>query len=403
MALYLDHVLRRGPLRPLRAPGRLAREPARPRARPAASGAARRAARARSRPTTTSSRRSQRDAASSSPAAPGSSARTSSTRCSSAATTCACSTTSPPGSRANLAALGREVEIVEGDLRSYERVHTAVRGVERRLPPGRARLGAALGAGPAHVDRGQRRGHAQRPARGARRGRPARRRSPRRRRCTATAARSRASRRRRRTRSRPTPSRSSRPSGSASASRRVYGIETVALRYFNVFGPRQDPTSQYAAVVPRFIRAIADGPPVTIHGDGEQSRDFTYVENVVAANLLAADAAGAERPRAQRRDGRLRDRQRPRGHDRPPARQGRSRRRSGPARPGDVRVSWADISRRARDDRIRAGGGLRGRPAADDRQRCSTRREDDDGARVRHRSTSWARATGSGRCGRRWA
>ena len=71
----------------------------------------------------------------------------------------------------------------------------------------------------------------------------------------------------------------------------MYGIETVALRYFNVFGPRQDPTSQYAAVVPRFIRAIADGNPVTVHGDGEQSRDFTYVENVVAANLLAADAA----------------------------------------------------------------------------------------------------------------
>ena len=63
---------------------------------------------------------------------------------------------------------------------------------------------------------------------------------------------------------------------------RVYGLETVALRYFNVFGPRQDPTSQYAAVVPRFITAIAAGRPVTMHGDGGQSRDFTYVENVVA-------------------------------------------------------------------------------------------------------------------------
>jgi UDP-glucose 4-epimerase len=69
-------------------------------------------------------------------------------------------------------------------------------------------------------------------------------------------------------------------------------MEIVSLRYFNVFGPRQDPTSQYAAVVPRFIRAIADGEPVTIYGDGEQSRDFTYVDNVVAANLLAADAPG---------------------------------------------------------------------------------------------------------------
>ena len=71
---------------------------------------------------------------------------------------------------------------------------------------------------------------------------------------------------------------------------RVYGMEIVSLRYFNVFGPHQDPTSQYAAVVPRFIRAIADGDPVTVYGDGEQSRDFTFVDNVVSANLLAADA-----------------------------------------------------------------------------------------------------------------
>jgi UDP-glucose 4-epimerase len=72
---------------------------------------------------------------------------------------------------------------------------------------------------------------------------------------------------------------------------RVYEMEIVSLRYFNVFGPRQDPTSQYAAVVPRFIRKIADAEPVTIYGDGEQSRDFTFVDNVVSANLLAADAA----------------------------------------------------------------------------------------------------------------
>jgi nucleoside-diphosphate-sugar epimerase len=74
---------------------------------------------------------------------------------------------------------------------------------------------------------------------------------------------------------------------------RVYGLETVALRYFNVFGPRQDPTSQYAAVVPRFLAAIAEGRPVPVHGDGTQSRDFTYVANVVDANVLAADADGA--------------------------------------------------------------------------------------------------------------
>jgi len=72
---------------------------------------------------------------------------------------------------------------------------------------------------------------------------------------------------------------------------RVYAIETVALRYFNVFGPHQDPTSQYAAVVPRFIAAVRDGEPVPIHGDGAQSRDFTYVANVVDANLRAAEAA----------------------------------------------------------------------------------------------------------------
>src|SRR3954454_9528958 len=70
----------------------------------------------------------------------------------------------------------------------------------------------------------------------------------------------------------------------------VYGLETVALRYFNVFGPRQDPLSQYAAVIPRFITAILDGQQPVIHGDGEQSRDFTYIDNAVEANLLAASA-----------------------------------------------------------------------------------------------------------------
>jgi len=72
----------------------------------------------------------------------------------------------------------------------------------------------------------------------------------------------------------------------------VYGLETIALRYFNVFGPRQDPKSQYAAVVPKFITALLHGEPPTIFGDGEQSRDFTYIENVVEANLLAAKASG---------------------------------------------------------------------------------------------------------------
>ena len=73
----------------------------------------------------------------------------------------------------------------------------------------------------------------------------------------------------------------------------VYGLESVMLRYFNVFGERQDPASEYAAVIPRFIIAAAAGRPVEIHGDGEQSRDFTYIDNVVHANLLALEAPGA--------------------------------------------------------------------------------------------------------------
>jgi len=70
----------------------------------------------------------------------------------------------------------------------------------------------------------------------------------------------------------------------------VYGLETVALRYFNVFGPRQDPRSEYAAVIPKFIQALLAGRRPTIYGDGKQTRDFTYVENVVQANLLALEA-----------------------------------------------------------------------------------------------------------------
>ena len=73
---------------------------------------------------------------------------------------------------------------------------------------------------------------------------------------------------------------------------RIYGLETVSLRYFNVFGPRQDPKSQYSAVVPRFIAAVDEGRSVTIYGDGTQSRDFTFVQNIVEANLLAAEREG---------------------------------------------------------------------------------------------------------------
>jgi UDP-glucose 4-epimerase len=246
------------------------------------------------------------------------------------------------GSRANLVALGRDVEVVEGDLRSYERVHTAVRGTELVFHQG------ALGSVPRSVqdpltstavnvegtlnvllaarDEGIRRVVAASSSSvygdgGA---------FPR----VETQA----------------PSPISPYAVAKLAAERfcvsftqVYGLETVALRYFNVFGPRQDPSSQYAAVVPRFIRAIADGQPVTVHGDGEQSRDFTYVETVVRSNLLAADAAeavgrvlniatgGSETVNTLAETiGRLLDRPVERTH--------------GPAQPGDVRESWADVS-----------------------------------------------------------
>ncbi len=122
----------------------------------------------------------------------------------------------------------------------------------------------------------------------------------------------------------------------------VFGLETVALRYFNVFGPRQDPQSQYAAVIPKFIWAFRNREPPVIFGDGEQSRDFTFVENVVEANVLALGA--------QRMEGRVYniacgDRitlnrlaevlRRQIGAEVLPV--------NGPARPGEVRHSIADI------------------------------------------------------------
>ena len=76
----------------------------------------------------------------------------------------------------------------------------------------------------------------------------------------------------------------------------LYGLETISLRYFNVFGPHQDPHSEYSAVVPKFISALLAKEPITVYGDGEQSRDFTYVDNVVEANLLAIQAKGTTGP-----------------------------------------------------------------------------------------------------------
>jgi nucleoside-diphosphate-sugar epimerase len=73
---------------------------------------------------------------------------------------------------------------------------------------------------------------------------------------------------------------------------RTYGLDFVALRYFNVFGPRQDPTSQYSGVLSRFLTAMRDGGQLSVYGDGEQSRDFTFVQNVVTANLQACETPG---------------------------------------------------------------------------------------------------------------
>jgi UDP-glucose 4-epimerase len=125
---------------------------------------------------------------------------------------------------------------------------------------------------------------------------------------------------------------------------RVYPIETVALRYFNVFGPNQDPSSQYAAVVPRFLTAIAAGKPIPVYGDGAQRRDFTYVENVVAANLLAADSgtvSGAVVNVATGRSTTVNELAETIGS----ILGRRVERKEYPQRAGDVRDSWADVSR----------------------------------------------------------
>ena len=81
----------------------------------------------------------------------------------------------------------------------------------------------------------------------------------------------------------------------AAAFTHSYGLETLSLRYFNVFGPRQDPNSDYAAVIPKFITTMLRGQRPTIYGDGQQSRDFTYIDNVVQGNLLACAAPAAHR------------------------------------------------------------------------------------------------------------
>ena len=196
------------------------------------------------------------------------------------------------GSRGNLLDVWDEIELVEGDLRSYERVHAATRGVELVFHQGAlpsvprsvqdplttsaVNVEGTLNVLLAARDEGVRRVIA----------------------ASSSSVYGNSGTLPRIESSPPDPES---PYGVAKlaaerycvAFSRVYDIETVVLRYFNVFGPRQDPTSQYAAVVPLFITAVAAGEPVSIDGDGTQSRDFTFVENVVDGNLLAADAADA--------------------------------------------------------------------------------------------------------------
>jgi len=259
------------------------------------------------------------------------------------------------GNRANLERA--DVEIVEGELRSYERVHNAVRGAEVVYHLG------ALGSVPRSVqdpltssavnvegtlnvllaarDEGVRRVvfSSSSSIYGSTGGLP---------------------------RTEDMPADPISPYGVAklaaerycvSFSRVYEGFETVVLRYFNVFGPRQSPSSQYAAVVPLFLTAVAEGRPVTVYGDGEQSRDFTFVSNVVDATLLAGDAAGASGrifniaagSPASVNDlaaaiGRILDRPVERRHE--------------PPRPGDVRDSWADVSAAEQGLGYRASVGL---------------------------------------------
>jgi UDP-glucose 4-epimerase len=245
------------------------------------------------------------------------------------------------GSRANLEVL--PVEIVEGELRSYERVHNAVRGTEVVYHLGalgsvprsvqdpltssavnvEGTLNVLLAARDENVSRVV--FSSSTSVYGSSRSLPTREDSP-----TDPIS----------------------PYGVAKlaaeryciAFSRVYeAFESVVLRYFNVFGPRQSPSSQYAAAVPIFIAAIAAGRPVTINGDGEQSRDFTYVANVVAATIAAATADGASGRAFNVAAG-------------APASVNRVADAIGeilgkpvekvfaPPRPGDIRDSWADLS-----------------------------------------------------------
>jgi len=197
------------------------------------------------------------------------------------------------GNRANLAGLENEVEVFEGELRSYERVHNAVRGVELVFHQGALpsvprsvqdplTTSAVTIEGTLNVLLAARDENVRRVVY-----------------ASSSSVYGNSGTLPRTESQQPDPISPYAVAKLAAESycvsfHRVYGLEAVALRYFNVFGPRQDPKSQYAAVVPRFLAMIDAGEPVPIHGDGTQSRDFTYVANVVAANLLAGEADGAD-------------------------------------------------------------------------------------------------------------
>jgi len=247
------------------------------------------------------------------------------------------------GNRANLEELEQDVELVEGELRSYERVHNAVRGTELVFHLG------ALGSVPRSVQDPLTSSAVN--VEGALNVMLAARDEGIRRVVFASSSSIYGNQPKLPLRETMAPDPIS-PYGVAklaaerycvSFSRVYHSFEAVVLRYFNVFGPRQDPTSQYAAVVPLFITAIAAGEPVTIFDDGEQSRDFTYIDNVVAANLLAADAVNA--------NGRIFNVSAgvPATVNQLAETIGRLlgkpvERRYLPPRPGDLRDSWADVS-----------------------------------------------------------
>jgi UDP-glucose 4-epimerase len=251
------------------------------------------------------------------------------------------------GRRENLAGLAADIDVVEGDIRSFERVHNAVRGCdavfhEAALPSVPRSIADPLtshatnATGTLNVllaarDEGVRRTvlASSSSVYGAAAGLP---------------------------KHEGMPTLPISPYGVAKLAAEqygrsffeVYGLETVALRYFNVFGPRQDPASEYAAVIPKFIAALSEERSPVIFGDGAQSRDFTYVDNVVDANLSALDAPGAggrtynvacgEQITLNRLASELRE-----------LIGAEAEAVHGPARPGDITHSLADVSR-ARED-----------------------------------------------------